>query len=361
MSSLNEQDEKDEKELWRALMEALPMPLALLEADGTVVFANAPAVAWPLERLLARRGEDTREWPLTVGLILLAPSEKAAPAADEWAGLCFDAHKQRILAALAAGVAHDINNPLSGILQSAQLLSHSLNLSLERSQTRLDMLGFSEEEKQKLAEYIAAQNLLKFSEIIMNCGQRSADMINNLLSLARRKPFQPEPIALERLCERALFFLRSDGDLHHQKTWRQVGVTQEATAGLPEVMADPQHAVLGLVVLLKWRAFALCEAAAAGLAEPSLRVRVRACDAAYGEIALEDNAPWSEDPAWADDSRDLAELCSQAASPLVRELAFARTIFCHQHHGAFRLDRSSEHGRLTLALPFARAYAGPLA
>ena len=83
---------------------------------------------------------------------------------------------------LAAGVAHEINNPLSSIILSTEMLAES---------------------------ELPVKTLADLA-IISNSAQRAAKVVQSLLLFARRENHQPEPLSLESVIDRALELKKPD-------------------------------------------------------------------------------------------------------------------------------------------------------
>lgn len=86
------------------------------------------------------------------------------------------------LGGLAAGMAHEINNPLGGILQSAQNILRRLDFSRERNQALAQSCGV---DTAALGQYLTSQRIPHFLEGIQEAGCRAAAIVADTLSFAR--------------------------------------------------------------------------------------------------------------------------------------------------------------------------------
>jgi len=133
--------------------------------------------------------------------------------------------KMAALGKLAATVAHEVNNPLSGILTYARL---SLKIL----------------EKNDLSPAARAEMIEQLG-IITRESRRCGEILRNLLTFARQAPPHREPQQLHTLLERALTLV------HHQLELQGVELEKRLGEDLPLVACDAgqiQQVVLSLLV-----------------------------------------------------------------------------------------------------------------
>jgi len=121
--------------------------------------------------------------------------------------------KMASIGKMAAVVAHEINNPLSGILTYAKLLRKWVGTG----QTQLE----KREEAMECLELIAAES------------RRCGDLIKNLLSLSRTAPMNVQAVDLHAVINRCLMLVR------HQLELVGVELQLKLAENLPVVQCDP--------------------------------------------------------------------------------------------------------------------------
>ncbi len=109
---------------------------------------------------------------------------------------------------LAAGVAHEINNPLTAILANAQMLQRELPAG---------------DDRQELVELIA------------RAGNRATQVVRNLLDFARKEQYEFTPTDLNETIRRALALLQ------HEIVSRPIQVTFDPSNDLSLIMASQDH------------------------------------------------------------------------------------------------------------------------
>ncbi|MBI2381894.1 MAG: PAS domain S-box protein [Gammaproteobacteria bacterium] len=140
------------------------------------------------ERIASRLDEQMRVFDLAVfpliaeqgrGIVLRVDDVTERVRMEE---MLVQSEKILSLGGLAAGMAHEINNPLGGILQSAQNILRRLDLSRERNRQLAEDAGL---DGTSLDRYLDVQRIRHFLEGIQESGQRAAAIVADTLSFAR--------------------------------------------------------------------------------------------------------------------------------------------------------------------------------
>jgi len=132
--------------------------------------------------------------------------------------------KMASMGKLAAVVAHEVNNPLSGILTYAKLIRKWV----ESGQTEREKRG----EAMQCLELIAAES------------RRCGDLIKNLLSLSRTAPMNVQSVELHAIINRCLLLVR------HQLELVGVELQLNLAKDLPPVQCDPAQIEQVLLALI---------------------------------------------------------------------------------------------------------------
>ena len=137
------------------------------------------------------------------------------------------------VADVAAGLAHEINNPLGGLLQTVQLLSRNLSVEHERTRAQMQKTGFTEEEIEKFGRYIEERQLLYFLQIIGESGERARNMVAYMVEFSRQRPSEHHEVDLVTLLHRCIELAKLDTDM--RKTYQFGRLPVELQANPPYI------------------------------------------------------------------------------------------------------------------------------
>jgi two-component system NtrC family sensor kinase len=134
------------------------------------------------------------------------------------------AEKMATIGKMAAVVAHEINNPLSGILTYAKLLRRWIE--------RGEMEGAKKDDAEQCLELIAEES------------RRCGDLVKNLLTFSRTAPLNVQTTDLNTVVDRAVRLVA------HQMELNGVELHLELPPGLPRVQCDPGQIEQVLLALI---------------------------------------------------------------------------------------------------------------
>lgn len=109
--------------------------------------------------------------------------------------------KMMSLGELAAGTAHEINNPLSAILQSVQNIRRRLSDAMEKNRSAASALNVS---LPAINAYMKAREIDVFVNHIQEAGERASQIVRNMLEFSRANDPELHPIDLIQLADHTI-------------------------------------------------------------------------------------------------------------------------------------------------------------
>ncbi|MEN8141029.1 MAG: ATP-binding protein, partial [Thermodesulfobacteriota bacterium] len=141
--------------------------------------------------------------------------------------------KMMSVGGLAAGMAHEINNPLGIMVQAVQNIERRLEPKLAVNQERAAELGL---DLQLVAAYLEGRQINSLLGDIRGAGQRAARIVRNMLQFSRRSDSSAcQPGQVVELIEKSLELARNDYDLKKRFDFRNIEIERDYDPQLPQV------------------------------------------------------------------------------------------------------------------------------
>lgn len=141
---------------------------------------------------------------------------------NELEAMMLQTEKMDSLGKLSAGMAHEINNPLSAVLQGAQNLRRRLDISNKKTIDSIEHFGL---DVVAFKKFLKHRKILKFTQMIEVSGNRAANIVANMLSFSRTSEGQREIIDSESLVEKVLGYLAADYDLKSDYDFKRIEIS----------------------------------------------------------------------------------------------------------------------------------------
>lgn len=194
--------------------------------------------------------------------------------------------KMMMVAGLAAGIAHEINNPLGIIVQDLQLLERRLNPAFPINQEAADAAGINLD---ALAEYLKQREIYSFIANMREAGRRASTIVKGMLQFGRIGNEGKQPADLNKLCDQAITLAGTDYDLKKSYDFKNITLIRDYCSTLPLVPVVVSELEQVLLNLLKNAAQALFMKKQGDL---STTIAVRtSCNNSSAEISISDNGP----------------------------------------------------------------------
>jgi PAS domain S-box-containing protein len=155
---------------------------------------------------------------------------------------------------LAAGMAHEINNPLSGILQSVQNVRRRLDSNIAANENAAEKAGCSLE---SIREYCHSRHIFQLLDAARDSGQRAARIVSNMLQFSRKPGLALVPVDVNALLENSLELCANDYDLKKKYDFRKVEIERDYSRDMPPVPCTETQIEQVLVNILRNAAQAL--------------------------------------------------------------------------------------------------------
>jgi PAS domain S-box-containing protein len=249
-----------------------------------------------LEKVLLSAGEERRFYDLVLyplaancieGTVVRIEDVTERTRIQE---LMVQTEKMISVGGLAAGMAHEINNPLGIISQAAQNIERRVSSELPANRQIAEELGVRLE---NLQAYLARREVPQFLRDVREASARAARIVSNMLQFSRKSESARQSVSLADVLDRTLELAASDYDLKKRYDFRSVEITREydpVLPAIPMVMVEMEQVFLNLV-----------KNAAQAMADnpperkPRITLRLKRNER-YAVVEVEDNGPGMPEP-----------------------------------------------------------------
>ena len=221
--------------LGRPVMQLLPLLVPYAEEMDAAINEGQ---AWQVEKVLCRFQRRSFHADIMVYPIEGGGVEGAVIRVDDVTGrvrmenMMVQTEKMMSVGGLAAGMAHEINNPLGGMLQSLQNVIRRLSTGLPANEADAEACGTRLE---TVRCYLERREIFRFLDNIRISGERASHIVENMLSFSRRSESRKAPVALPALLDKAIELAAHDYDLKKKFDFRHIHIERRYEPGLPPV------------------------------------------------------------------------------------------------------------------------------
>lgn len=254
--------------------------------------------------------------------------------------------KMTMIGGLAAGMAHELNNPLGAILQNVQNIQRRISPLLNANQVICDEIGLDFD---LLQQYLKKRGIDELLNHITTAGTRAASIITNMLAFSRKGSAALEPTELSQLIDKAVELAACDYDLKKKYDFRTIRIVRKYDMAIPPIIMNRAEIEQALMNIVKNAAQALAERQAG--AQPQITLRTL-CSGQYAIIEIADNGPGMHQ-----------EIARRVFDPFFSTkeigvgtglgLSVAYALVVNNHRGLIKVDSVPGKGcKFTVSLPF---------
>jgi len=202
--------------------------------------------------------------------------------------MMIQSEKMFSIGGLAAGMAHEINNPLAGMLQNAQVVINRIAPDRVPNKTAAEKCGLN---MTQLTQYLDLREIPLMLQAIRESGERAATIVHNMLSFSRRSTGGKSLESIHTLLEATLKLAENDYDLKKKYDFRKIDIQRQYAENLPSINCNRTEIQQVFLNLLKNSAQALAEKQDCN---PKIVLRT-GVDGSRIRIDIEDNGPGISD------------------------------------------------------------------
>ncbi len=229
-----------EEALGRPLVKVLPQPP--IEMERVREAMRSREVKIDPKRARREKGatlyEDVTIYPLVAngveGAVIRIDDVTEKVHMEE---MMIQSEKMLSVGGLAAGMAHEINNPIAAMMQTANVMASRLgdNVDMPANQRAAEAAGATME---VIRNFMEARGIPRMIETINESCRRVASIVNNMLSFARKSDAAVSSHDMANLLDKTVDLAAIDYDLKKQYDFKKIEIGKEYEEALPPVPCE---------------------------------------------------------------------------------------------------------------------------
>ncbi|MCB1758781.1 MAG: PAS domain S-box protein [Gammaproteobacteria bacterium] len=237
-------------------------------------------------------GEENRYEEVTIFPLTSNGSEGAVLRVDDVTErvrleeMMIQSEKMLSVGSLAAGMAHAINNPLVGVMQTSAVLSSRLLGDLPANHRAAEEAGTT---LQAIQRYLELRRLTPMLESIHQSGSQAAGVAKNMLSFARKREISATHQDIGVLLDQTIDLLTTDYHMKKNYDFSSIEIVREYQKSAAKVYCEASKLQQVFMNIMKNGVEAMAENRSEG-APARFVLRIRD-DGEWVSIEIEDNGP----------------------------------------------------------------------
>lgn len=200
--------------------------------------------------------------------------------------MVIQSEKMLSVGGLAAGMAHEINNPLAGILQSAAVIKNRLKADLPANHRAAEACHTN---MATIRSFMEQRQIFPLLNNIHQAGTRAAEIVKDMLGFTRKAGDKFSYYSLNQLLDETINLISSDYNLKNHFDFKQILIKKEYDPDLPSLPCDKGKLQQVFFNVLQNGAHAMAEKPKK--APPAqFTIRTKNCGKKI-QVEIEDNGP----------------------------------------------------------------------
>jgi signal transduction histidine kinase len=291
------------------------------------------------------------QWFISSESAQMNPSESILAVTDiterkKMEEILVQSEKMASLGGLAAGMAHELNNPLGIMLQASQNIERRTSTDLRKN---LEVAADLDIEMNKLRTYMDQRGILRYIDEIRESGIRAARIIKNMLQFGRKSNSESVELNINSVLEKSIELAGNDYDLKRKYDFKNINIIREYSSNIKEIPIVETEVEQVFLNLLKNAAQAFSEADTNR--PPEILVKTEAEEGMI-QIEISDNGPGMDE-----------KTCKRIFEPFFSTkpvgkgtglgLSISYMIITNNHNGTMAVESEPGKGtRFLIRLPF---------
>ncbi len=201
--------------------------------------------------------------------------------------MMIQSEKMLSVGGLAAGMAHEINNPLAGMIQNAQVLLNRLTADIPANKKVAGNVGTTMD---TIKAYMEERKVLQLVEHINDAGKRAAEIVRNMLSFSQKAEGNKSAENIPQLLNNTIELAKNDYNLKKRFNFKKVKIHQSCDKGFPTVPCEPSKIQQVFLNIIKNGTEAMAEYNLPIHRDSKFHIRYFV-DSPFAVIQIKDNGP----------------------------------------------------------------------